>query len=199
MTKPKRWSRLLIGFLRTHDDCCSDAARVDFQVAQSYKSREGIGPVTIRWLIFLALATSSARGQTGSLFRDASAREGVGSHYPDVDMKSFSALQSFRLRASPLPTQTRSVYPDLSGLRFLGTRYFVATGARSAYTQTNAYTQTKASRPAHAQASTASCAEPCRPGYPYQQAPIDADDILAHCGNGLLGAAVGILHYLSVR
>ena len=153
---------------------------------------------TIRWVILLALAASSARGQTGPpLPHDASATEGVCSHDPDVNVKGFS-LQPSRLEASPPPTQTRC-YPDLSGLSVLGTYSVVATGARLAYTQTSAYTQSNAARPAHAPASTASCAQPCRPAYPYQQVPIDADGILAHCDSGLAGAAVGFLHSLSVR
>jgi len=115
----------------------------------------------------------------------------------DVDMKSFSALQPARLEVSPEPTQTRC-YPDLSGLRVLGTYYTVATEARLAYTQANAYAQSSAARPAHAQSSTASCARPCTPAYPYQQAPIDADGILARCDAGLAGLVVSILHDLSV-
>jgi hypothetical protein len=151
---------------------------------------------TVRWVILLALAASAARGQT------AFTSEQVGNHCPeidmDVDMKSFSALQPSRLGASPPPTQTRC-YPDLSGLRVLGTYYSVVAGARLAYTQTSAYAQSSAARPAHAQAGTASCAQPCRPAYPYQQVPIDADGILAHCDSGLAGAAVSILHSLSIN
>lgn len=163
-------------------------------------SIQGVRFPTIRWVILLALAAASVRGQTGSPSPDdAFAIEGVCSHDPDVDVKSFSALQPSRLGASPPPTQTRSCYPDLSGLRSLGTLSTVATAARLAYSQTKSYTQSNAARPAHAQASTASCAQPCRPAYPYQQVPIDADGILAHCDSGLAGAAVGILHSLSVN
>ena len=151
---------------------------------------------TLRWVILLALAASSARGQT------AVTSGQVGNLSPeidmDVDVKSVSALQPSRLEASPPPTQTRC-YPDLSGLRVLGTYSVVATGARLAYPPTSAYTQSNAARPGHAQTSSASCAQPCRPAYPYQQVPIDADGIFAHCDSGLAGAAVGILHSLSVR
>jgi hypothetical protein len=138
-------------------------------------------------VILLALAASSARGQAGPpLPGDAFAIEGVCSGDSDVDAKSLSALQPSRLEA-------------ISGLRSLGTYYAVATGARLAYTQTNAYTQSNAARPARAQAGTGSCAQPCRPAYPYQQVPIDADGILAHCDSGLAGAAVSILHSLSIN
>lgn len=162
-------------------------------------SIQGMRFVTFRCVVLLALA-ASARGQTGSPPPDdAFAIEGVCSHDPDVDVAGLSGPQPSRLWANSPPAEPHSCYPDLSGLRSLGTYSTVATGARLAYTQTGAYAQTRAARPAHAQASSSSCAQPCRPAYPYQQVPIDADGILARCDSGLAGAVVGILHSLSIN
>lgn len=148
-----------------------------------------MGSATTRWLILLALASSSASGQTvPQSFPAALASEGTRSHHLRVDTTSLSAMQPFRPENSLPLEQACPRYPDLSGLRpNLSQLLFAATAGRRA-----------AVRPANAQSNSISCVAPCKPVLPFHEPPIDADGVLARCNN-LLSPVVSILHSLSAN